>query len=108
MDYKKLESKLKRIGIVIPGNIQKKYQRCGKDYCPCMKSEKNQHGPYHSWNFKIDQKFTSKLIPDDKLQDFRQWISNREKLNEVVDIILNYGQSYAISSLKKKIKDNSK
>jgi hypothetical protein len=73
-----------------------------------MKSKKDQHGPYHFWNYKINQKFTSKSISEDKLQNFRQWIGNRKKLDDIIDMILSYGRSHAIKVLNKKNKNNSK
>lgn len=103
--------RLSKIGIVIPGHIHKKYLTCGRDYCRCMKSKKAQHGPYYFWQYKQDNKVTSKSIPEEKLKEFYRWFNHRKLLEVIINEMLDNGRAYVFGILKKynenKLKKNS-
>ena len=49
--YKRLQQKLLRLGLVIPGTIRTVYLKCGKEGCCCMTgTDADKHGPYLFWS----------------------------------------------------------
>lgn len=100
-EHAQLTKRLAKIGIVIPGHIHKKYLTCGRDYCPCMKSKKDQHGPYYFWQYKKDEKVTSKSIPRGKRKEFYRWFKNRKLLETIINEMLDSGVAYVFGILKK-------
>ena len=93
--YDKIKMRVQEIGIVIPGTIRETYLICGKDNCKCAQSKRDRHGPYYFWNRKVGGKLTSKSVNSDQLHQYEEWISNRRRLDEIVEGMLAFGLNYA-------------
>ncbi len=42
------------------------------------------HGPYWQWTRKVAGKTITRLVPDDQLDDYRQWLDNHRRLRALV------------------------
>jgi hypothetical protein len=42
------------------------------------------HGPCWQWTRKIGGKTVTRLVPDDQLDDYRQWLDNHRRLRTLV------------------------
>jgi hypothetical protein len=42
------------------------------------------HGPYWQWTRKQAGKTISRLVPDDQVDDYRQWLDNHRRLHELI------------------------
>jgi hypothetical protein len=106
--YQRIKGKFFSIGLAIPGSIRETYLQCGEDWCACAAKGGPLHGPYYFWNRKVNGKLTSKSIPKAKLGQFRNWISNRQKIEALLQQLLEIGQEIATSQPTKEAKEKSK
>jgi hypothetical protein len=42
------------------------------------------HGPYWQWTRKVAGKTVTRLVPDEQLDDYRQWLDNHRRLRALV------------------------
>jgi hypothetical protein len=42
------------------------------------------YGPYWQWTRKVAGKTVTRLVPDDQLDDYRQWLDNHRRLRALV------------------------
>ena len=95
---KKLELvklKISEIDFVVPGSLRTIYSRCGRSYCACQTNKKARHGPYVLWDRKVDGKTTSKMVSKKMAVQIKKWIENRNKLEELIQDLLEISQSIA-------------
>lgn len=109
-EYERLKKTILDIGLVIPGTLRESFHRCGKSYCDCMKSKKNRHGPYYLWDRRVQGKLAAKSIAMEDVETYKEWISNRKKLEQVIALLIDFGYHYAtnLQDLKKSKSRNSK
>lgn len=79
----------------IPGSIHIKHLRCGKKNCRCHQSDEFLHGPYYLWYRRINGRMTTQSISEKEVQSYREWINNREKLEKIVQKMIDLGAHYA-------------
>ena len=97
-----LSNWLTDLDTVIPGTLRTVYLKCGKTECKCRSgNEADKHGPYHFWDRKVDGKLTSSSIPLKELKKFRQWIKNRERLDELVRRVKVQGEQSAVKFIQR-------
>jgi uncharacterized protein DUF6788 len=72
------------LGLALPGTLLQRRTRCGRPGCACHADPPVLHGPYWQWTRKITGKTITRIVPDDQLADYRQWISNDHRLRELV------------------------
>jgi hypothetical protein len=51
--------------------------------CHCHAGPPGLHGPYRHWTRKRAGKTISRFVPDDQVEDYRQWIDNHRRLREL-------------------------
>jgi hypothetical protein len=73
-----------RLGLALPGTLLQRSVRCGWPSCRCHANPPQLHGPYWQWTRKQAGKTVSRLVPDDQVDDYRQWIDNHRRLRELV------------------------
>jgi hypothetical protein len=87
-----IAAELAGVGLVLPGTLIQRRVRCGWDSCRCHADPPELHGPYWQWTRKRAGKTVSRLVPDDQVEDYRQWLDNHRRLRELVaeleDLIL--------------------
>jgi len=81
--------KISTVGFIMPGNITKQYNVCGKPICKC-KREKDpiKHGPYYHLSYTFKGKGHTMNIPLDKIEEVRKRNENYRKLKELIDDLI--------------------
>ena len=79
-----IAAELSAVGLALPGTLIKRRARCGKPRCACHADPPALHGPYWQWTRKLAGKTITRLVPDDQVASYRQWIDNDRRLRELV------------------------
>jgi len=101
-----LKEKCETIGIPISGTIQMSYRACGKKGCRCREAKEFRHGPYYVWYRRENGKLITQSLNPDELQDYKQCIENREKMEKTLKSMLDAGTQHM--KFRKNAKLNSK
>jgi uncharacterized protein DUF6788 len=80
----RIAAELADLGLALPGSLIQRRVRCGWSGCRCHHDPPELHGPYWQWTRKQGGKTISRLVPDDQVADYRQWIDNHRRLRELV------------------------
>ena len=80
----RIAADLAAVGLALPGTLIERHVRCGKPRCACHADPPVLHGPYWQWTRKVAGKTITRLVPDDQVADYRQWIDNDRRLRELV------------------------
>jgi hypothetical protein len=79
-----IAAELASLGLALPGTLIERHVRCGRVNCRCHADPPVLHGPYWQWTRKISGKTITRLVPDDQLDDYRQWLDNDRRLRALV------------------------
>ncbi len=79
-----IATELASLGLALPGTLIERHVRCGKPGCRCHADPPVLHGPYWQWTRKIGGKTITRLVPDEQLDDYRQWLDNHRRLRALV------------------------
>jgi hypothetical protein len=79
-----IAAELASLGLALPGTLLQRRTRCGRPACACHADPPALHGPYWQWTRKAAGKTITRIVPDDQLADYRQWISNDHRLRALV------------------------
>jgi hypothetical protein len=79
-----IAAELANLGLALPGTLLERHVRCGKASCRCHADPPVLHGPYWQWTRKAGGKTITRLVPDDQLDDYRQWLDNHRRLRALV------------------------
>jgi hypothetical protein len=79
-----IAAELASLGLALPGTLIERHVRCGKPRCRCHADPPVLHGPYWQWTRKTSGKTITRLVPDDQLDDYRQWLGNHRRLRALV------------------------
>jgi hypothetical protein len=98
-----LAGRLSAIGFVWPGNIQWRYQKCGKPNCACSTDPEARHGPYAYWTTKKADKTVNKALHPDEAVLLEEWIENRRELDAIVSEMKDLSQQAFAVALKMRL-----
>jgi hypothetical protein len=79
-----IAAELASLGLALPGTLTQRHVRCGRANCRCHADPPVLHGPYWQWTRKIGGKTVTRLVPDEQLDDYRQWLDNDRRLRALV------------------------
>jgi len=79
-----IAAELASLGLALPGTLIERHVRCGKPGCRCHADPPVLHGPYWQWTRKLAGKTITRFVPDDQLDDYRQWLDNHRRLRALV------------------------
>jgi hypothetical protein len=79
-----IAAELASLGLAMPGTLTQRHVRCGRANCRCHADPPVLHGPYWQWTRKIGGKTVTRLVPDDQLDEYRQWLDNDRRLRALV------------------------
>lgn len=97
-----LKKMISKLGPALPGTIRKVKLRCGRRGCRCQSGrDKDKHGPYYFWSYKVKGKLTTSSVPKKSIKQFQLWIENRRQLERLVDQLLSQGRENAMKALQK-------
>jgi len=77
-------AELASLGLALPGTLIERHVRCGKPRCRCHADPPVLHGPYWQWTRKAAGKTITRLVPDDQIDDYRQWLDNHRRLRALI------------------------
>ncbi len=80
----RIAADLASLGLALPGTLIQRHVRCGKPRCRCRADPPVLHGPYWQWTRKAAGKTITRLVADDQLDDYRQWLDNHRRLRALV------------------------
>jgi hypothetical protein len=80
----RIAAELASLGLALPGTLIQRSVRCGWAGCRCHADPPELHGPYWQWTRKRAGKTVSRQVPDDQVDDYRQWIDNHRRLRELL------------------------
>jgi uncharacterized protein DUF6788 len=79
-----IAAELASLGLALPGTLIQRHVRCGRANCRCHADPPALHGPYWQWTRKVAGKTITRLVPDEQVADYRQWIDNDRRLRALV------------------------
>ena len=79
-----IAKELCEIGLALPGSVEVRRTRCGKQNCRCKAEPAQLHGPYIVWTRKVDQKTVTRVLSADQLEDYRPLLDNAKRLRELI------------------------
>jgi hypothetical protein len=79
-----IAAELASLGLALPGTLIERHTRCGKPGCRCHADPPVLHGPYWQWTRKVAGKTVTRLVSDEQLDDYRQWLDNHRRLRALV------------------------
>jgi hypothetical protein len=79
-----IAAELASLGLALPGTLIERHVRCGKPSCRCHADPPALHGPYWQWTRKVAGKTITRLVPDEQLGDYQQWLDNHRRLRALV------------------------
>jgi len=82
-DYDALKAQLAEVGFICEGSLVQLYTSCGNPNCRCT-DPMRRHGPYYQLSWKEAGKTVSRRLSAEEAQLYREWISNRRRLESVV------------------------
>src|SRR5262249_53539184 len=71
-------------GLARPGPPTQRHSRWGNPRGACPAAPPVLHGPYWQWTRKVAGKTIPRLVPEEQVADYRQWIDNDRRLRELV------------------------
>jgi hypothetical protein len=80
----RIAAELAAVGLALPGTLTQRHVRCGKPGCRCHADPPALHGPYWQWTRKTGGKTVTRLVGDDQLDDYRQWLDNHRRLRALI------------------------
>jgi len=80
----RIAAELAATGLALPGTLIQRHVRCGKPRCACHADPPVLHGPYWQWTRKVGGKTITRLVPDEQVADYRQWLDNDRRLRALV------------------------
>ncbi len=83
--YRALAAELAHIGFISPGSLVLRETTCGKPGCRCGGDSPQRHGPYYQWSRAVAGKTISRRLSKDEAELYRDWITNRRRLERIVN-----------------------
>jgi hypothetical protein len=83
--YRALQDQLRDIGFIALGGVIERYTACGNPGCRCHAQPPAKHGPYFQYSRKLHGKTLTRRLTAEQAQRYREWITNRRTLDQVID-----------------------
>lgn len=81
---RRIAEQLSRIGYALPGTLTVRAYACGKPNCRCKSDPSARHGPYAYWTRKVGSTTKTRVLTEEQLEDYRDWLDNARRLKELV------------------------
>jgi len=84
-DYQQLQDQARDLGFVAPGSLIERYTLCATPTCRCHGDPPAPHGPYFQYTRKLAGKTLTRRLNAEQAARYREWITNRRRLDELLD-----------------------
>jgi hypothetical protein len=81
--YRALQDQVRKLDFIAVGSVIERYTVCGG--CRCHNDPPIRHGPYFQYSRKLDGKTLTRRLNAEQAQRYREWISNRRTLDDLID-----------------------
>lgn len=82
--YRALQRQITDVGFIATGSVIERYTVCGTDRCRCHGDPPARHGPYFQYTRKLAGKTLTRRLTAEQAQRYREWITNRHRLDGLV------------------------
>lgn len=82
--YQKHAAQLARVGFMLKGSLVQRFLTCGTPSCRCHTDPSRVHGPYWQWSRAVGGKTVSRMLPEDQVPRYQEWIENRKRFEQIV------------------------
>ncbi|MCH7483411.1 MAG: hypothetical protein IIB36_09190 [Gemmatimonadetes bacterium] len=72
------------VGFMLKGSLVHRFKRCSSPGCHCHAEPPRLHGPYWQWSAKVKGKTVTRVLSEDQLGRYREWMDNAQRFEEVV------------------------
>jgi hypothetical protein len=83
--YHALQDQVRKLDFIAAGSVIERYTVCGTPGCRCHNDPPTRHGPYFQYSRKLDGKTLTRRLTTEQAQRYREWISNRRTLDDLID-----------------------
>jgi hypothetical protein len=87
-EYAQLKARLREVGFICEGSLVERWMPCGKPNCACASDRASWHGPYFQLSWKEKGKTVSQRLPPEHAALYRQWVTNRQRLQSTIQQML--------------------
>jgi hypothetical protein len=78
---------LSRVGFRFKGSLVKRYKQCGSARCACKADPPHLHGPYWQWTSKVKGKTVTRLLREEEVGRYREWMENARRFEEITQTL---------------------
>lgn len=83
--YERTKRELLQVGFICQGSLTTRHEPCRRPTCRCHADPPQLHGPYHLLTRKVQGKTVTLRLPPQQAAIYQQYISNRQRLQAVLD-----------------------
>lgn len=80
--HKALE--LADLGFLLKGTLLQRFKRCSSPGCACHDDPPRLHGPYWQWTAKLHAKTVTRVLCDEQVARYREWMDNAQRFDRIV------------------------
>ncbi|MDP3773500.1 MAG: hypothetical protein Q8Q85_04470 [Gemmatimonadales bacterium] len=82
--YEKHAAQLARVGFMLKGSLVQRFLTCGTPSCRCHTDPSRLHGPYWQWSRAVGGKTVSRMLREDQVRRYQEWIENWKRFDKIV------------------------
>jgi hypothetical protein len=79
-EQRRIAREIAKVGYALPGTLTVRAYRCGKANCRCHTDPAALHGPYNYWSRKVGSVTKTRVLTEEQLEDYREWLDNARRL----------------------------
>lgn len=82
--YQQHAAALAQVGFILKGSLVQRFLPCGTPGCRCHTDPPQLHGPYWQWSRRVQGKTVSRILPEDQVPRYQEWIENGKRFEAIV------------------------
>jgi hypothetical protein len=83
--YTEHATQLGGIGLMLKGSVTQRFLPCGSAGCRCHSDPTKRHGPYWQWSSKVKGKTVTRMLTEEQVGRYEEWIGNWKRFQETVE-----------------------
>ena len=76
--------KLPELAFLLKGSLLQRFKRCSSPGCACHADPPRLHGPYWQWTAKIKGKTVTRILSEQQVSRYREWMGNAQRFDQIV------------------------
>lgn len=72
------------VGFMLKGSLVRRFKRCSSPGCRCHAEPPRLHGPYWQWSAKVKGKTVTRVLSEDQVGRYREWMDNAQRFDQLV------------------------